>query len=356
VPAPSRPRDRRSTVMLATGFLVLAVLTVRQVVPGRGDVHEIAGHALGTTYSVKLAEPLSSSRGAAVATAIEGRLDEVDELMSTYRPDSELSRFNRHRSTRPYPLSAPTLEVFAVAQDVFERSGGAFDVTVGSLVDAWGFGPGDRSSRPSTPEVAALRSRAGSEPLALDREAGTIRKLAPDVVADLSAVAKGYAVDLVAETLVALGVSSFLVEIGGELRARGWKADGSRWRVGIERPEPAERTVHLALDLADEAIATSGDYRNFREQDGVRLAHIIDPRSGRPVPYAGASVSVVHARAAVADAWATALSVLGPEAGSAVAEREGLAALFILPGSGGYVTRATSAFRAKLGAGTLIER
>jgi thiamine biosynthesis lipoprotein len=228
---------------------------------------------------------------------------------------------------------------------VSEASGGAFDVTVGPLVDAWGFGPEGRlSGLPDEERLAELRESVGFEGLAMDREAGTLSKTHPATLVDLSGIAKGYGVDQVATALLELGYTAYLVEIGGEVKVRGRKPDGSAWRVAIEAPESERRVLHRVVELVDMAVATSGDYRNFYEEDGVRYAHIIDPRTGHPVRHAGAAVSVLHRDAVVADAWATALSVLGPEEGMAVAEREGLAALFITAGTDGYETFATAGF------------
>lgn len=338
---------RRSVLASLIALLLLAALFVsRGVLRERGpEIHEISGLTMGTTYTVMVATELTPAHSAEVRDTIAARLETVNRLMSTYDTASELSRFNRHESLEPFPVSPQTLEVFEIARAVSEASGGAFDVTVGPLVDAWGFGP---RGRPSTPpdetELRRLRERVGYQRIVIDVAAGTLVKTHPGTVVDLSAVAKGYGVDQVAEALDALGFTAFMVEVGGEIRARGRKADGSPWRAGIELPGAEVRSVYRAVDLVDMAVATSGDYRNYYEIDGVRYAHILDPRTGRPARHAGASVSVLHQRAAVADAWATALGVLGPEEGWRVAEREGLAAYFLTRVGDGLEARATSAF------------
>ncbi len=348
---PRSPMWRVTTwakVLLPVGIVILMGLTVwRVVLTERGaPVHEYAGVTMGTTYAVKVDARLTAKQRKAIADTIEQRLSEVDGLMSTYDTTSELSRFNRHESTDPFVVSSLMLEVFATAREVSERSGGAFDVTVAPLVDAWGFGPPGRvAAAPSETHLSTLRSGVGYEKVQIDREAGTLVKTHPQTVADLSAVAKGYGVDRVSSALADLGIGSFLVEVGGEIKATGMKRDGTPWRVGIERPDTAMRAVYRGVDLIDEAVATSGDYRNFYEHHGVRYAHIIDPRTARPIPYAGASVTVVHASAAMADAWATALSVLGPDEGYDLAEREGVAALFVVRTDSGYSAHATPAFR-----------
>ena len=192
-----------------------------------------------------------------------------------------------------------------------------------------------------------LRKRVGPGLVRVDETEQTLRKGHPETRCDLSGVAKGYAVDRIAEALRALGYRDFLVEIGGELRAHGSPLDGPDWRVAIEAPDPGARRIHRVIPLRDRALATSGDYRNFYERDGVRISHLIDPRSGRPISHVLASVSVVHAEAVWADAWATALMVLGPDEGWELARREGLAAHFIeRDGEDGYRSWATPEFEA----------
>ena len=307
---------------------------------------EISGPIMGTSYSVKLDVPsLGAEERERVSDVIRSRLDEVNGLMSTYDPDSELSRFNASRSTEPQPMSAATLEVFETAERVSAASGGALDVTVGPLVEAWGFGvAGQPPVAPSDEALAELAERVGHQLLSVDADGGTLTKAHPGVEADLSAVAKGYAVDRVAEALDSMGYHRYLVEVGGELRAGDAKANGDPWRVAIETPNVAVREIYGVVELAREGVATSGDYRNFYELDGVEYAHLIDPRTARPARHSGASVSVIHPTATAADAWATALSVLGPEDGFEVAEREGLAALFITRSGDEFVARATAAF------------
>ncbi|MCP5056985.1 MAG: FAD:protein FMN transferase [bacterium] len=302
----------------------------------------LAGQTMGTTWSVTLTRPDPNAR-----QAVQARLDAVNAAMSTWDPDSGLSRFNAHLSTDPFRLSAETLRVMALAQEVSEATGGAFDVTVRPLVAAWGFGAGARvpGAGPIDAELAELRARVGYERLDLDPVGGTAQKQHPRLEVDLSAVAKGFGVDEVARALSELGHERFLVEVGGEVRARGERPGGGPWRLAIERPEPDGRAVHAVVELRDQSMATSGDYRSFYEQEGERLTHIVDPRIGRPVSHALASVSVVHQDAASADAWATALTVLGPEEGPAVADEMKIAAYFILrTASGSYETRTTGPF------------
>jgi thiamine biosynthesis lipoprotein len=343
----------RGKVLLPLGLLLLIGFTVHRLFIAEPPplTIEISGPTMGTGYSVKLDLPsLGAEEREVLSSAIRARLDEVNGLMSTYDPDSELSRFNASQSTDPQPMSASTLRVLEVAQRVSAASEGALDVTVGPLVDAWGFGPSEQPfAAPSEPELSELLERVGFQRLTVDVDGGTLTKDHPGVVVDLSAVAKGYAVDRVAEILDSLGYHRYLVEVGGELRAGDAKRDGAPWRVAVETPDAAARAVFGVLDVTRQGIATSGDYRNFYELDGVEYAHLIDPRTARPVLHSGVSVSVLHVRAALADAWATALSVLGPEEGFDLAEREGLAALFISRSEDGFAARATTAFRERHG-------
>lgn len=285
---------------------------------------------------------------AALRAAVQRRLDRVEERMSHYQPDSELSRFNGARSTAPQPMSAETLGVVAEALAVSRASGGAFDVTVGPLVNAWGFGPAGRApAAPDEAALAALRTRVGFELLEIDSAASTLRKRRAEVVVDLSAIAKGFAVDAVASLLADLGVGNYLVEIGGELRAAGTNEEGTPWRVAIERPAAGAPAAQRIVSLTDAAIATSGDYRNFYDLGGARVSHMIDPRTGRPVTHGLRSVSVIAERCSLADARSTALAVLGPEAGYALAVERGWAALFVTgDGVGRLVERETPAFTA----------
>lgn len=268
--------------------------------------------------------------------------------MSHYRPESELSRFNHARTTEPQPMSPETLGVVAEALAVSRASGGVFDVTVGPLVDAWGFGSAGRArAAPDRALLSELRSRVGSDLLELDPAAATLRKRDENVVVDLSAIAKGYAVDAVATLLADRGFGDYLVEIGGELRAGGRNEEGAPWRVAIERPLPGAPAAQRIVSLTDAALATSGDYRNFYDLDGARVSHTIDPRTGRPVTHGGRSVSVIAERCMQADARSTALQVLGPDEGYALAVERGWAALFVTDdGTGRLVEKETPAFSA----------
>lgn len=318
--------------------------------PGvEGSALTLTGPTMGTRYMVKVLsdDGWTMEERNNLAETIKRALEVVNQKMSTYVPDSELSRFNQSDSTQPFPISADTMRVFDLALEVSEKSDGAFDVTVGPLVNAWGFGPeGQPEEIPSDAEIADLQERVGYEFLTIDPDRGTIRKAIPELYCDLSAVAKGFGVDEVARLVEELGYSNYLVEIGGEIRCRGQNADGVVWRIAIERPESGRRVAQRVVALEDAAMASSGDYRNYYERDGERLSHTIDPRTGRPIAHKLAAVSVINDECAVADAYATAIMVLGPDEGYALAEAENLAALLIVREGEDFVERATPAFDA----------
>lgn len=327
-----------------TGWLwiLLALIAVIALgtVTGRtfyGDrtlrMHQLGGGTMGTTWNLRISLPEGAPAAwiGAIRDTVQARLDLVNGLMSTWDPASELSVFNATRDTAAIPLSKETIAVLEIALDVGAASGGALDVTVEPLVREWGFGAGDLELQepPSAASLDRLRPLVGRDRLRLDARDGRLAKAHPDVSVDLSAVAKGYALDLAADGVQRMGGSDFALEVGGEVRAHGEKPDGSGWRVAIEAPTPGARTIYRVIELRDEAIATSGDYRNYVTIGGTRAGHLIDPRTGSPVPWRGFSVSVLHPEAALADAWATALSVLGPEDGLELAERLGLSAVFV---------------------------
>lgn len=353
--SPDAPNIWRRWIL--PGAFVLALFVVvftrghESATPAR-SITTFAGPTMGSTYTVKVVTgPLDPKSHQTIERAIAETLTSIDASMSTWRADSELSRFNTAQTTDPVAISAPLQAVIGEALRIGALTGGAFDVTVGPLVNAWGFGPAGEQSPPDEATLTALRARVGLDKLVLDPAAGTLRKTRADVYVDLSAIAPGHGVDRLALALEALGYTEYLVEISGELRARGHNADDEPWRVGIERPasqpDSEARAIREVITLDDASLATSGDYRNYYERDGKRLSHTIDPRTGRPIEHRLASVSVVTARSSTADALATALNVLGPDDGFAFAQAQGLAALFIVRApDGAFGERVTASFAA----------
>ena len=321
-------------------LFALGSLVSRYLYPDRPPVvQELSGPTMGTTWTAKVVVPNgATSLVAAARDSIVARLERVNASMSTWDPESEISRFNRTRSVDPFPVSAEFVDVVRRGETVSMATGGAFDVTVARLVALWGFGADGTPGSPADPSVLpSVLEHIGYAKVQIAEDGRSLRKTDPDVSIDLSAIAKGYGVDRAAEALSSMGLAAYAIEVGGEVKARGRKPDNSPWLVGIEAPNPAARTILRSIPLVDAAVATSGDYRNFYESEGSRYAHIVDPRTGTPIPWQGFSVTVIHPGATMADAWATALSVLGPEEGISLADREGLAVLFVLPdAAGGY--------------------
>lgn len=309
--------------------------------PAGAAVHDFAGHSMGTTWSVRLAVPPGKAAPDDLQELLQQQLDIVVAEMSHWEPDSSLGRFNRAAAGSWHVLPRAFFDVLTYAVEVGRLSGDAYDPAAGHIVNRWGFGPTNASvhySDPAytTPQAEEIRQlRAQREAARIQLDPGRKRAFQPGrVQLDLSAVAKGYSVDRLAYFLSHHGVKHFLVEVGGELRGAGMRPDGQPWWVELE-PLPDSGVPDMVLALHGLAVATSGDYRKFFMLDGRRYAHTIDPRSAMPVCNGLASVTVVHPQCMAADAWSTALTVLGPEQGLAMAERQGLAARFVLRGGDG---------------------
>ncbi len=313
--------------------------------PALGPPIELTGRAFGTSYTVKMVPTVSGMVAEDAQGRIEKLLDEIDAQMSLWRDDSELSRFNRFRDDGWFDVSPATARVIAAAIEISQVTGGAFDPTVSPLVQLWSFGPQQQPLEvPTAAAIAEARRHVGISLIDVRLSPPAVRKHDPDVRLDLNAIAKGDAVDRVARLINGFDPAGYMVEIGGEVRARGTKADGSPWGIGIEQPTVERRIVRSVIKLKDAALATSGDYRNFIEIDGRRYSHTIDPRTGHPIDHALAAVSVVADDCMTADAWATALMVLGTKEGLAVAESRGIEALFLTRQEDGFAARTTPGF------------
>jgi thiamine biosynthesis lipoprotein len=306
-------------------------------------VSKISGPTMGTQYHISWVSTGGDAAALAAEKArikllVDQRLKAINKSMSTYDPQSELSLINQHFNPQWQSITAGLYHVLAMAQQVNEQSSQAFDITVGPLVNLWGFGP-DKSidQIPPQEKIQALLAEIGSGALTLRQQEGRFElRLAAARYIDLSAIAKGYAVDDLGNLLQAEGVENYLVEVGGEIISHGIKPQNQPWRIAIEAPNDDGRSVQIIIPLSNMAIATSGDYRNFFEQEGHRFSHTIDGRTGYPVEHNLASVSVLHESAALADAWATALTVLGADIGLQLAEKHNLAAYFIVRTENGY--------------------
>lgn len=305
----------------------------------------VGGPTMGTSYSVRIVQAAGLPEQSAVQAAVDARLDQLNSLFSTYLPGSELSRFNSLQSTDWFAVSPAMVQVVEAGRQVHLRSNGAFDVTVGPLVDLWGFGPAGQPRRvPGQDEIERRLETTGYQLLETRAEPPAMRKQHVGVEVDLSAIAKGYAVDEVARLLDQLGARDYMVEIGGEVRTRGLRADGNAWRIALESPVAGSREILRIIPLGDMAMATSGDYRNFFELDGVRYSHTIDPRSGWPVAHELTAASVIAPDCMTADAWATAMLVLGAGPGMAVAQAGDLAVNLLVLEGDGFAQRESDAY------------
>lgn len=304
----------------------------------------LSGETMGTSWSVVISRPIEESEEE-LTQRIQTELDRINKVMSTYDPQSELSVFNLSVSENWQEQSSELVNLIAEARKITAATHGSFDITVGPLVNLWGFGPqAEPEQVPSDGELEAALALVGSDRLLMGKNPASLKKTSAKVYVDLSSIAKGYGVDQIAELLEKQNISDYLVEVGGELRGKGQSPRRETWRIGIERPAVGVRAVEQTLALGEGALATSGDYRNYYERKGVRYSHTIDARTGRPVSHKLASVSVYHASAALADGWATALMVLGEEKGPALAEEQGIAAYFLFRKGEDFVHHSTQKF------------
>jgi thiamine biosynthesis lipoprotein len=279
--------------------------------------HLIHGRTMGTTYHVTVVTGYFQGISG-LKEKIDARLEDINRSMSTYRTSSEISRFNRFKKAgRKFKISDDFFRVMTTGRTIYRLSDGAWDATVKPLVDLWGFGPGSRSSKvPPQNEIAALLPDIGFSNIEIPASGYLLKKRAA-VTVDLSSIAKGYGVDQVGDILRKNGFENYLVEIGGEIIAAGNRKDDRPWRIGINRPQAdaAFDEVYKVVDLRNQAFATSGDYRNFFEVNGVRYSHVIDPRTGYPVSNGVVSVSIITDTCTLADGLATAVMVMGADKG-----------------------------------------
>ena len=301
------------------------------------------GSTMGTSYQVKIALE-NTSTPKSLAEKINNRLESLDKTFSTYKKTSELMEFNQSEINQPKPISDDMQRVMKLASEMHGLTRGTFDPTIAPLVNLWGFGPkytGDEIPDPE--EINQYLLSMGLHHLSLDQNAKTATRNT-DLQLDLSAIAKGYAVDAVAELLASTGIENYLVEVGGELRASGKKQNGEPWRIAIEKPSLSQGDIEQVVNLEDVAVATSGDYRNYFEKNGKRYSHTIDPRTGYPVDHRLASVTVIAATAARADALATAMMVMGPEQTLLFAEQHSIPVYILVKQAEAFEAQYSEAF------------
>ncbi len=328
-------------------LLFLTVLTsVCSCQSQQKELVTINGLTMGTTYSIKIVAADIALDEKKIHKDIESILTDINQSMSTYIADSELSLFNQSRITDWQVLSADLYRVIKHGNHISMISNGAFDITVSALVNLWGFGP-DPYTRdiPSNSLIESIKQHTGFEKLDFDESMQRISKSDPVVTIDLSGIAKGFAVDKISQHLNGLGIVDYLVEIGGELIGKGTNVKQQAWKIGIEQANPLERSVQRIVNLDNIAMATSGDYRNYFEKDGVRYSHTIDPVSGKPISHTLAAVTVLHSSAMHADALATAFMVSGPEKSLALANEVGVALYMLIKTDVGFEERYNDRFK-----------
>ena len=359
IPDPSAPPPQsnfRRWVVIFVVILSFTNLIWRRPPAATENFIRISGQTMGTTYRVVVASPPSALVAERLQQQVDQLLEKINDQMSNYRPNSELSRFNSSDSIDWQPVSAELALVVAEAQQISRNTNGRFDATVGPLVILWNFGPNRHQDQvPSDDDINQELQRTGFQHIAVRTDPPALKKDQPDIELDLSAIAKGYGVDQVAELLLQQSDGAFLVEIGGEVRTSGHKPDGTAWKVGIESPLENRRDIQRAVPLSDVALATSGDYRNYFEQNGKRFSHTIDPSTGRPVSHQLASASVLSDRCMTADAIATSLMVMGPDEGYNWAVEQQLAALLIVRKPDGFVELPTPAWEKRFAQAQTVE-
>ncbi|MGQ8816063.1 FAD:protein FMN transferase [Serratia sp. NA_13] len=329
------------------GLMTTVALSATLLLTGCGPEQvNLDGKTMGTSYSVRYVTGDDTPSAAKIQAEIDKRLELVNDQMSTYRPGSELSRFNASRVIdKPFPVSAATTEVVLEALRINRVTDGALDVTVGPLVNLWGFGPEGRLDKvPSAAELERRRAWTGIDKLSVQGNA--LVKSIPELYVDLSSIAKGYGVDVIAQYLQSQQIKNYMVDIGGEVRTRGHNGEKKPWRIAIERPTAGmEQKAQLVIQPGEMSIATSGDYRNYFEQGGVRYSHTIDPVTGKPIHHHLVSVTVLSPTCMAADGLSTGLNVLGPERGMALANLMGIPVFMIVKTAKGFEERYSEAFK-----------
>jgi len=336
------------TILQCALFIVLSACSDNN---DTNKPHEVLfqGMTMGTVaYNIKVIVKPDSLSGSKfdqqkTHTDIAAILKQLLQDMSNWEPNSELSIFNKSKSLVPVEISEGLRRVLAESIRLGNLSGGKLDVTIGPLINLWGFGPDYRPEKvPSDSDLKIAQARTGLKYLTLNGH--ELSKAIPDLYIDLSTIAKGYAVDLIAEYLESKGLNNYLVEIGGEMRIKGFKHTGELWHVAIEKPLSEERAVHQIIIPKDNALATSGDYRKYFESNGQRFSHIIDPQSGRPINHKLVSVTVIHPSSMTADGLSTAMMLMGEEKALAFAEENELAAYMIIKTDHGFIEQSTVKF------------
>lgn len=333
-------------------FLIIVILFLTTCSEGEkpSNLLVIQGNTMGTTYSVKIVKNNFlllgnvSEKVKELTNGINDTLKDVNQKMSTFIRDSEISKFNNSKSEEWFDVSADTLYVVKNSLKISRISGGSFDITIGPVIELWGFGSELKPQKvPPLTNIQMAKKKTGYKNITTRDEPPALRKSFPQISCDLSAIAKGFGVDKVTAFLDGSGVFDYLVEIGGEIRVRGNNDKGIPWKLGILSPDKSG-DIKKIISLNNLSMATSGDYFNYFEEGGKRYSHTIDPLTGYPITHKLVSVTVIHNECMKADALATAINVLGPDKGFELAVKEGLAAYFIIKSGKGFVEKMTPSF------------
>ena len=327
----------------ATGLLLLGVaffLLYQRPIPV-----EFSGSTMGTRYQVKISGLPRKIDQTTIEEQTFSTLDRIDRLMSTYKTGSDVSRFNRAQIHQKVFIDVETLQVIQLSRSIYEITNGAFDITVAPIVRLWGFGPDIKEDQlPGAADIKNALNKVGFDKILIDENPPALTKNS-EVEIDLSAIAKGYGVDQVAKLLDQHGIEHYLIEVGGEIRVKGTNKDGQYWRIGIETPSLIRSGAQQAVAINNASVATSGDYRNFFQVSGKRYSHTINPATGMPVRHDLASTTLITDSCAEADAYATAISVMGPEEGYQFAKKMNLTAYFLVREGDDYRKVMTAGFR-----------
>ncbi|HID9179543.1 TPA: FAD:protein FMN transferase ApbE [Klebsiella quasipneumoniae] len=305
------------------------------------------GKTMGTFWRVSVIG-VDEAKAQALRAKVQAQLDADDRLLSTWKNDSALMRFNHAADTRPWPVSEAMADIVTLSLRIGAKTDGAMDITVGPLVNLWGFGPDKQPvATPDAQAIAAAKARTGLQHLQVINQSGRqfLQKDIPDLFVDLSTVGEGYAADHLARLMEQEGISRYLVSVGGALVSRGMNGEGKPWRVAIQKPTDRENAVQAIVDINGHGISTSGSYRNYYELDGKRISHVIDPQTGQPITHKLVSVTVIAPTALEADGWDTGLMVLGPEKAQQVVREQGLAVYMIVKEGEGFKTWMSAQFR-----------
>ena len=341
------------TMLLGIVILLVGCDNTSAPATPKAQVTVLDGKTMGTFWRVSVVG-VDQNKAEDLRQKVQTLLDGDDQLLSTWKSDSALMRFNQSQSMTPWPVSEGMADIVTESLRIGQKTQGAMDITVGPLVNLWGFGPDKQPVKtPTQAQINAAKARTGLEKLTVINRAGQqyLQKSIPDLYVDLSTVGEGYAADHLARLMVEEGISRYLVSVGGALVSRGMNGEGQPWRVAIQKPTDRENAVQAIVDINGHGISTSGSYRNYYELDGKRISHVIDPQTGRPITHNLVSVTVIAPTALEADGWDTGLMVLGTEKAQQVVREQGLAVYMIMKEGDGFTTWMSPQFSAFLVSG-----